>query len=243
MIEERAVTARALVGERGWSTRRRVETGLGDEMRSTLAELYTLDALFEHASVASFARVSLELMALGAPADLVAAAHQAALDEIEHARVCFALASRYRGEPVGAAPLEIPAALALRSDLVEVAVSTFVEGCIGETLSAALANEQAARATDPEVRAALELIAADEARHAELAWRTVAWALREGGSRVRDAIARLLPDANRYAPEVVAPADDALETHGRPSLTVMREVQRRALLDVVLPCAQALLNA
>jgi hypothetical protein len=37
-------------------------------------------ALFQHASVASFARFSLELLALGAPPDLVAAAHAAALD-------------------------------------------------------------------------------------------------------------------------------------------------------------------
>jgi hypothetical protein len=142
---------------------------------------------------------------------------------------------------VGAAPLDIPASLPLRNDLVEVAVSTFVEGCIGETLSAALAHEQAAGATDPEVRAALELIAADEARHAELAWRTVAWAIRQG-AHVRDAIARILPDANHHAPEVIAPPDAALKGYGRPSFAGMREVQRRALLDVVLPCAQTLVS-
>ena len=39
--------------------------------RALLAEAWTTDALHEHASIASSARFSLELMAAGAPADLV----------------------------------------------------------------------------------------------------------------------------------------------------------------------------
>jgi hypothetical protein len=48
----------------------------------------------------------LELLALGAPAELVEKAHVAALDEIEHARICFALASAYGGERYGPGPLD-----------------------------------------------------------------------------------------------------------------------------------------
>ena len=41
---------------------------------------------------------------------------------------------------------------------------------------------------DEETRRVLARIAEDEARHAELAWRTVSWALRVGGPAVRDSL-------------------------------------------------------
>src|SRR6185437_10769514 len=59
---------------------------LAPDVRARFAAAWTADALAEHASIASFGRFALELMAVGAPADLVAAAHRAALDEVEHAR-------------------------------------------------------------------------------------------------------------------------------------------------------------
>ena len=52
-----------------------------------------------------------------------------------------------------------------------------VEGCVRETVGAAVAAVQAARATDPRVRAVMTQIARDEARHAALSWRVHAWAL------------------------------------------------------------------
>ncbi|MCA9546694.1 MAG: ferritin-like domain-containing protein, partial [Myxococcales bacterium] len=55
--------------------------------RARLADHWTRQALAEHASVASFARFALHLMAVGAPPDLLVATHQAGLDEIEHARL------------------------------------------------------------------------------------------------------------------------------------------------------------
>jgi hypothetical protein len=240
---EGAVTARAVVGDRAWGEAIGEAGELDVDMRAALAAAFTRDGLFEHASVASFARVTLELLALGAPPELVAEASRAALDEVCHAQLCFALASRFAGEPVGPGPLEAAEALELRTDLVAVAVNTFVEGCIGETLSAALALEQAARASDPEVRKALATIASDEARHAELAWKTVAWAVERGGRAVRDALGRALVDAASHAPYVPSPDDDALEGYGRLSASLVREVQRRALVDVVLPCARSLLAA
>ena len=44
------------------------------------------------------------------------------------------------------------------------------------------------RATDGATRAALARIAEDEARHAELAWRFVSWALATGDVEVRAAV-------------------------------------------------------
>ena len=49
--------------------------------------------LYEHASVASFARHTLDLLAAAAPAVLVSEAQQAATDEINHAQLCFGVAN------------------------------------------------------------------------------------------------------------------------------------------------------
>src|SRR6185437_5274489 len=128
-----------------------------------LAEAWTADALLEHASVASFARASLSLLAAGAPADLLTRTHEAALDEIRHAELCFALARAYAGHDVAPGPFPLGGNVRVAATLAEIATSAAREGCIGETIAAAVAAEQLARATDPAVREALSQIAADEA--------------------------------------------------------------------------------
>ena len=72
-----------------------------DARDAVVAAHYAEVAAGEHASVASFAHVSLELMAYGAPAELLVDTHRAALDEIEHARMAYALASEYGGCAMG----------------------------------------------------------------------------------------------------------------------------------------------
>jgi len=162
------------------------------------------EAASEHASIASFARASLQLLALGAPPELVAGAHAAALDEIEHARLCYGLASS--DEAWGPGPLPIaPIDASPRA----VALETFLGGCVNETIAAL-------EAADPR-------IAADEARHAELAWRTLAWLVRAHPSCV-PALGRAVRDLD---------------------LAIGREHDLRAAIvrDTVLPCARALLGA
>ena len=191
-------------GSRGWSAGGRpCVDGLTALERASLAAAWTAAASFEHASVASFARASLDLLAVGAPADLVVLAHEAALDEIRHAQLCFALAAAYAGEEIAPGSFPLGGEVRTGEGLAAVAVSAAIEGCVGETVAAVVAAEQLARATDPAVRAALAAIAADEARHAELAWRTVAWAISAGGSEVRAAVEHALRGVlDRDAPAV-----------------------------------------
>ena len=59
----------------------------------------------------------------------------------------------------------------------------------GETVVALLSARAAEAAADPAARGLLALIARDEARHAELAWRTLGWLLRAHGAPVRAALA------------------------------------------------------
>jgi hypothetical protein len=221
--------------------------GLSPSERASLAEAWTRDALLEHASVASFARFSLALLAAGAPADLVALAHQAALDEVQHARLCFALASRYAGEEIAPGQFPLGREVSVDASLASIAVSTIEEGCIGETMAAVIAAEQLARAADPAVRAALARIAADEARHAELAWRTVAWAVQAGGSEVRAAVERALVEA--IATAATSPSRETavagsldMEAHGRLDAATTAQVVASAMADIVVPAASTLLQ-
>ncbi len=229
-----------------WMAARAMTAAAVDEATSrALAAAYLKDATEEHASIAAFARFSMLLLAVGAPADLVAACQRAGSDEIEHAKIAFALARRYGGEVAGPGPLEIHDALTART-LLDVVVLTAHEGCVGETLGAAIAREQAAVATDPDVKRALEKIHKDEIRHAELAWRFVRWAIDVGGEPVRAAACLAIDEGLAAAlafEEKPLPAGVDLATwhaHGRLTCKETREAAERAIAEVVRPCASAL---
>ncbi len=141
-----------------------------------LVAFWTHIAALEHASVASFAKASLQLMALGAPPDLLADAQQAAADEVVHAQLAYGLASAYAQAPVGPGPLAL-GDLSVETDPAAVARALVAEACIGETLGAAEAAAAAADSADPVVAAVWRRIAADELAHAQLGWRTLKWLL------------------------------------------------------------------
>jgi hypothetical protein len=217
---------------------------LDRETRTALSAAWLDDARGEHASVASFARFTLELLGLGAPAELVRDAQRAALDEIEHARLCFAVVRRIGGERLGPGPLEGVEAAPRRS-LAACAAAAVQEGCVGETIAAAVAAQELDGTRDPVARRALERIADDEARHAELAFRFVAWALATGGADVKRAVSLafeqalagpvLVPDAARGRVD-----GGAWRRFGRLAPVERRDVARAALSDVIRPCVARL---
>ena len=169
----------------------------------------------EHASIAAFARFQLQLLALGAPPELVQACNQALVDETAHTRLCFALASAYAGKSIGPGPLNVEHSLDVTSvaDIVDLVIA---EGCFGETSAALEALESADAASDPVIREAYARIAADEQQHAALAFQFVRWALESGSEEVRA----------RVTSVVQAP----------PSLS-------GSVRAVALPCLRALLGA
>jgi len=73
------------------------------------------------------------------------------------------------------------------------------EGCIGETLAVLDAAARLALATDPAVCDALQTILDDEARHAALAWRAMAWLLETDDGSVRAHLEAVLADARPTA--------------------------------------------
>jgi hypothetical protein len=178
-------------------------------------------------------------MAVGAPSDLVDAAHAAARDEVLHARICFALASAYAGTELGPGAFDFGGRVEVSADLAIVAAKAVTEGCVGETLAAMQAAEGLEEATDPAVRDALTVIAEDESRHAALAYRFVAWAVEAGGERVRVAVERAFAEALSCAPEVAETAHD-LSTHGRARPARLRASFADTLAEIVAPAARTL---
>jgi hypothetical protein len=98
-----------------------------------------------------------------------------------------------------------------RPDARALALENVVQGCVRETYAALLATWQARRAHAPIVRRSLERIAADETRHAALAWAIDAWlqptldpATRRRVARARrTAVRNLSRQLARPAPEPV----------------------------------------
>lgn len=195
--------------------------GVSDDERRVIAACWILSAQMEHASVAAFAQLSLHLAALGGPSDLVERTHRAALDEIRHARRCYALASAFADASVGAGPIAAlaePAADRAPIDLVRLAVGSLVDGALAEGIAADVARRAGAAARDPVVRQTFAMIASDEETHAELAWSVLAWCIDRGGAPVRAAVharaLRLGDELAPSAPDLGAIQPARLASHG-----------------------------
>jgi hypothetical protein len=179
------------------------------------------DAIQEHASVAAFAQLALELLALGAPPDLVAEANRAAIEEIEHARTCFAIAGHLGVRATG------PASLSLEGmtfkDLASLAIETAKQSCVGETV-AGLALSLASEKCDPSLAPLLAKMADEEIGHAALGWKIVAWACTRDAT-VRERVKQALVVGEYRSQEG---ASEEWNRAGRLTSSDMLEVTARA---------------
>jgi len=222
-------------GRDGWTVAIAPDLALDAATREQLAAAWLAIARLEHASVAAFSALALRLLAAGAPPALIAEAHRAALDEVRHAQLAFALASAYAGNQLGPGAFEAATRAVTSGGLRALALETFADGCVGETVAAHQAELAAAAARDPEVAAALAAIAEDEARHGALAWAIVAWCVRQGAVTVAElaALAAVEPVAGAELP-------DELAVHGVLGARAAERARRVVLRDVVEPCLAAL---
>jgi hypothetical protein len=244
LVEDRARVA-ALASRADWldAALKPDFSGLSPLQRAELAVHWARLGQLEHASIAAFARFNLQLLSLGAPAELVEACNAALADETAHTRLCFALAREYGGEPVGPGRLDIQRCFE-DSSLTAIMKLVLSEGCVGETVACLEALEAAAQATDPAIKSALSRIAQDEREHAKLAFDFLRWALAESRPEVRVEIEREAElRLARFEREANAQGGDtggALSAHGLLSAQALRAVHLTAVREVVRPLLAAL---
>eukprot|EP01060_Flectonema_neradi_P030868 TRINITY_DN4564_c2_g1_i1.p1 TRINITY_DN4564_c2_g1~~TRINITY_DN4564_c2_g1_i1.p1 ORF type:complete len:350 (+),score=74.21 TRINITY_DN4564_c2_g1_i1:56-1051(+) len=145
------------------------------------ARQWQASALGEHSSVASFAKFSKELMAVSAPAMLLSDSQYAAIQEVNHAKICFGVASKILGCEAEVSPSDIPARdLSILNDKKTLMGSAAREVAIGETTAAIGAAVRKSLSSDENgldfVITALETLLTDKSSHAALAWNTLIWA-------------------------------------------------------------------
>jgi hypothetical protein len=203
-------------------------TGLDAATLAALEALWLHDAQKEHASVPAFSRISWMLAAVGAPPRLMEGAHRAAIEEVDHACRCFALAAGYGGRAHTVLPMPdlLLAGLESKGPALEVlAEESLKDGCLLEDFNSDVAGACAAACRDPVTREVLARIAREERSHAEFSWELLAWTLSHGGAPVTRAVNRAIqalqavprPSAtSRATAPLVARADAAkLAEHGR----------------------------
>lgn len=233
----------ALTRRGDWSVETPLSAASPSSHRAQIAAVWAEQALFEHASIASFSRFVLQLLGCGAPAHLVAAAGVALGEEIEHARLFFGFSSRYAGRAIGPDLLDTQDAMAESADFDGVVLSAVREGCIAETISAWHVNVAARSARDPQMARVLARVAEQELEHAALAWRFLAWAL----PRASDALVLRVREALK-SPERCAPRGPVLPTalpaetwlaHGILPPAVHAASTAQALRELVAPLARS----
>lgn len=216
---------------------------LPDDVRAAASAAWRRAALAEHASVASFARFALELLALGAPASLVDEATRAQADEVRHARQAFAVLSWLTGAPESPGPLPLDG-VHPRTTPEQVLTATLLEGCVNETLAAAEAARAAQACSTPPLADRLAALAEDEARHAALAWRTVRWLL-GANPELRPLARSVLVSALHDGPAARRTADlpdAAWHQAGLLPPEARAALRRQVLRDVVRPVGEAVIG-
>ncbi|TAL33687.1 MAG: ferritin-like domain-containing protein [Alphaproteobacteria bacterium] len=196
--------------------------------RKALATLWLHDAQKEHASVPAFSRLSWMLAAVGAPAELMEWSHRAALEEIEHTRLCFALAAGYGGKSYSVEPMPdlLIGGLDVEADpIVVMASESLSDGCQLEDYNADVAAACALVCEEPATRKVLEQIAREERSHADFSWALLEWLLNRSPEKVLPAIEKTLENLSSFQrptavswdkKPIVALADPVLmQKHGR----------------------------
>jgi hypothetical protein len=215
---------------------------LSDEHRAQAAEYWSRVAMMEHASVASFARFSLELMSIGAPTELLTDAHEAALDEVRHTQISLEIANQFSASNFtpGSFPISSKAADFAFGNMEEIAKAAALEACIEETLAAAVVLYQAAHMGDEYHKTLLHSVALDEARHAAFAWRAVRW-MASTSHDIHSAVSTVFSDrALRYEGVLENSSEPTLQHLGLLDQGTVSKLQHAAWHHVVAPTAASL---
>ena len=220
-----------------------MDADIPEGVRAAVAARWRENGRTEHASVAAFARLTLDLIALGAPPELIHAANRDAHDEIRHAELCFSLAKALDRQIGGPGPFpQAQTARTLPSNrtlaLSQLAVDSLIDGALNEGISARVLAQLSRRCEVPAIRSLLRELATDEARHCAHGWEVVEWCLAKGGEPVAQALraaVAILPEHPRteQPPEARGGGWEAFGIHGTVLEKTQHSQARAALIERV----------
>lgn len=185
------------------------------QRRGPIGDYFASMTHLEAASVRAFGDLARWLEHHGSPRRLVRSARRSAGDERRHTRAARRLAQRFGGMPTRPRHRRVPT-----PTLVALLEDDAVEGCVHETFGALVATWQASHAADAYVRRTMRRIAADETRHAALAWEILVWGVAQLPARDRDRVLsrleRALSALESRGPARIHPVTRALVGHPEP---------------------------
>lgn len=155
------------------------EFPLNEEQRTAVQREWSRRVQAEYRSAAITHHLTLWLLQLVSPFELIRAGLAIVDDELVHSELSHAVLVAAGGG--GIAPmaphsigLEHPRSDRLLKAVVQTSVETF---CLGETVAVRLFSRIRAPATEPNARKALDRILKDEVRHKDFGWSLLEWLL------------------------------------------------------------------
>ncbi|MCA9623330.1 MAG: hypothetical protein KC731_30125 [Myxococcales bacterium] len=135
-------------------------------------EIWLQATLAEHHSAEAAAATARAMIGAQAPVDLAALAARFAIDELLHAELCARVAAALGEAPGSRARPQRPALSPPPGcrPLLRAAWLCVRHFCIGEAVSAPILKATAVGASHPVLQKLFELLARDEAQHAQLGW-------------------------------------------------------------------------
>lgn len=198
----------------------------------------------EYTSAALTQQITLWLLLVGGPPDLVRAGLRVVEDELAHSELAADVSDAAGAS--GERPALDPAGLAIGDgDPAASLVSWTVRSlCVGETVAVPLFRLLRSRCTVPVARVALDRVLRDEPHHRQLGWDLLDWLLLVGGGQVAQSVTEEVPALLDQAclqyetgvdedPE--APGWDDAAAWGVVPMAAYRPVVLRAIVHEVIP--------
>ena len=219
---------------------------LSPDERRRLTECWTNRAAAEYLAVSTFAVLAIDLVAAGAPADVLSLCMRAGIDEVRHAELCLRMIEIYGGKrtlpPPGMSSLPDEPT---RPKLHQALANTMLVSCVSETYATTVLTATRDLTEDPVAHAVLTSIYSDEVMHARLGWSYLRYALERGGAGAIEAAAQMVPIALRGVANVVererpAVVTDAVRGHGLMTPAEERVIYSACVREVLVPGFEAL---
>jgi len=213
---------------------------LAPDVRQLLGRIWAGRAMSELGAGSGFAQVIVGLYAFGAHPEVLSLATRAAHQEVEHARMCHALAELYLGEPV---PMPIAKKVGMpphegASDPLRATLHVIGLCCFNETIAVEFVARCRDAAEAPAVARATSVHLRDEIGHARVGWAHL------GSDRLdaadRRAIRRWMPrlvkaNGEMWLERISRLPERGVPGHGYPSVRDLHRGVRKALQEVVIP--------